>query len=332
MRYYTTSEAFEIIKKEGITTNIQVFRRYLQNENIPGAFRKSKKEGWRIPEYGLREFIIGKKGEENMTSPFIKRSFLMKREGLPKEYLEDVLVRLAHHSTALEGNTISLPDTISILLYNTVPSQVNLREFYEVDNHREAFDYIMNQVQNEQSLTVNTIKDIHELLTNKLQHDRGQFKSADNAIRGASFLTASATETPYLMDQWVGNINWQLDQVKNRKDLIRIVGDFHIQFERIHPFSDGNGRTGRLVMNYSLLQHGIPPLIIEVKDKAAYINILANQDTEKFLTFAEPLIEQEDDRITRFRNKEKQQAPIVEIIEPVQKKKPHPKKPPGKER
>jgi len=241
----------------------------------------------------------------------------MKKEGLPQEYLEDVLVRLAHHSTAIEGNTISLADTVSILLYNTVPSQVNLREFYEVDNHREAFEYIIHQVQTEQPLSINVVKDIHELLTNKLQHDRGRFKSSDNAIKGADFLTATASETPHLMDQWVGNLNWQLGEAKSNRDIIKIVGDFHIQFERIHPFSDGNGRTGRLIMNYSLLQHGIPPLIIEAKDKGNYINILANQDVEKFLTFAEQLIEREDVRINRFRNKEKNQVLNVEIIKHV---------------
>jgi Fic family protein len=317
LKYYTTSKAFEIIKAEGITSNIQVFRRYLNKSSIPGAFRNSKKEGWKIPEYGLHEFIVRKVGEEHMTSHFIERSFIMKRDGLPKEYLEDVLVRLAHHSSALEGNTISLADTISILLFNTVPSQVNLREFYEVDNHREAFAYVINQIQNEQPLTVNTIKDVHELLANKLQHDRGKFKTSENAIRGANFLTATPHETPYLMKQWVGNINWQLDQATNREQIIRIAGDFHIQFERIHPFSDGNGRTGRLVMNYSLLQNGIPPLIIEAKDKGIYINILANQNVGKFVSFAAPLIVQEDERLSRFRNKEKQQAPIVEIIKPA---------------
>lgn len=240
----------------------------------------------------------------------------MKREILPKEYLDDVLVRLAHHSTALEGNTISLPDTISILLYNTVPNQVNLREFYEVDNHREAFEYVTSQINNNKPLTVNTIKDIHSLLTNKLQHDRGQFKTTENAIRGADFTTASVQETPHLMYQWAGNITWQLNEAKNQKDIIRIVGDFHIQLERIHPFSDGNGRTGRLVMNYSLIENGIPPLIIEAKDKAAYINILANQNPDKFVSFAEPLIEKEKERIQRFKNKEQ-----VQIKDPDSAKK-----------
>lgn len=314
MRFYNTSDAFEILKKEGITTNIQVLRRYLQNGDIPGAERASKKTGWSIPEEGLKAFIIQKKGVENTLTSFIERSFNMLRDPLPNEYLEDVLVRLAHHSSAIEGNTISLADTVSILLYNTVPGKVNLREFYEIDNHREAFAYVIDKAQNNELLSLDIIKDVHELLMNKLLHDRGQFKTSDNAIKGADFLTASFRDTPYLMRQWVENLNWQLEQVVNRLDLIRIIGDFHIQFERIHPFSDGNGRTGRLIMNYSLLQNGIPPLIIEGKHKEEYINILSKQDIDMFVKFAEPLINDEDMRLSRFKNKENQviQIPVAE--------------------
>ncbi|MFS0593233.1 Fic family protein [Cytobacillus horneckiae] len=311
MRYYTTYEALEILEDEGITSNAVVLRRYLSNGMIPGAYRKSRKEGWVIPEDGLRDFIIGKVGEDNMLTHFVKRSFTLEKESLPQDYLEDVLVRIAHHSSAIEGNNISLPDTVSILLFNMVPSQVRLCELYEVDNHREAFDYVINQIQNEQPLTINTIKDVHHLLTNKLQHDRGQFKTSQNAIKGANFMTAMPEDTPYLMGQWVGNLNYQLDQASDREEIMKIIGDFHIQFERIHPFSDGNGRTGRLVLNYSLFQNGIPPLIIEAKDKAIYFNILANQDIDKFLSFAMPLIKAEDDRLNRFANKKLAQNPEI---------------------
>jgi Fic family protein len=229
---------------------------------------------------------------------------------LSKEYLNDVLVRLAHHSSAIEGNTISLADTVSILLYNTIPGKTNLREFYEVDNHREAFSYIIHSLQNKESLSVHTIKDIHSKLTNKLQHDSGQFKKQGNAILGAEFQTASPQETPLLMQQWVDNLTYQLNIATSEKEILKTVGDFHIQFERIHPFSYGNGQTGRIVMNYSMLQHGLPPLIIEAKDKAVYINILAKQDPQQFVEFATPLIQQEKIRVQQFLNKDKQQKQI----------------------
>ncbi|WKB35211.1 hypothetical protein QS257_16395 [Terrilactibacillus sp. S3-3] len=134
---------------------------------------------------------------------------------LPKDYLDDVLVRLAHHSTAIEGNTLTLAETASIILYNSLPAtnrNVDLREIYEVKNHEQAFDYILSELGNEHPLTIGTIKTIYAALTDRLQHDRGQFESSENAIVGAEFQTASTAETPLLMQKWVDNLNDRLDQ------------------------------------------------------------------------------------------------------------------------
>lgn len=223
---------------------------------------------------------------------------------LTDDYLEDVLVRLAHHSSAIEGNTISLPDTVSIILHNTIPGKVNIREFYEVENHEQAFEYMIKELSNGTELSINIIKNIHELLTDRLQHDKGEFKQIDNAIKGAEFKTASHQDVPLLMQQWVDNLNYRLSLSKSDEEVINLVGDFHIQFERIHPFSDGNGRIGRMLMNYILLSKGIAPLIIKSDIKNEYINILANQDTDKFLSFSKNIIEEEIERLEKFSNVE----------------------------
>lgn len=184
---------------------------------------------------------------------------------LPKEYLDDILVRLAHHSSAIEGNTISLPETISIILHNKVVSDrtLDLREIYEVKNHEQAFEFVLSEVNNDEPLSIYNVKEIHALLTDRLQYDKGQFKSSDNAIKGADFLTASAKETPLLMQQWVDNLNYRLETTTNQQNKLEIISESHITFQRIHPFSGGNGRTGRMLMNYSLLQHHFAPLVID---------------------------------------------------------------------
>ncbi|MBE1556265.1 Fic family protein [Sporosarcina limicola] len=225
------------------------------------------------------------------------------------EYIQDVLVRMAHHSSGLEGNTITLPETVSIILYHTVNSDrsINMREIYEIANHEQAFDYMFDEISNDRPLTIETIKNMHSHLTDRLQYDKGKFKEHDNAIIGADFQTASAKETSILMLQWVENLSYQLDHAKTEEEKVEIIGDFHIQFERIHPFSDGNGRTGRMIMNYSLLQNGLPPLIIRKEQKVDYINVLSVVDKEAFYTFAIPLLEEEKSIMEKFENKKRQQ-------------------------
>lgn len=223
---------------------------------------------------------------------------------LTRDYFDDILVRLAHHSAGLEGNTISLPATVSIIVNGTLPisSGVTVREFYEIENHKQAFEHMINHLTNGDKLSIDIIKEIHSDLTDRLQYDKGQFKKNENMILGAEFQTASPAETPMFISQLVDNLNYRLEHAKEKEDKLKAILDTHIQFERIHPFSDGNGRTGRMIMNYSLLQEGFPPLIIEKEAKAQYVELLANQDVDYFLTFAEFTLDKESKRVIAFQN------------------------------
>ena len=221
-----------------------------------------------------------------------------------QDYLDDILVRLAHHSAGIEGNTISLPATVSIILNGTLPTsgKATVREFYEIENHKQAFEHVIQHLANEDSLSIEIIKEIHADLTDRLQYDRGQFKKNENMIIGSEFQTASPAETPFLVQQLVDNLEYRLDVADSDDDKLLAILDTHIQFERIHPFSDGNGRTGRMIMNYSLLQQGFPPLIIEKETKAQYIEFLGNQDVDGFVQFGKETLEKEQKRMQAFRN------------------------------
>ena len=231
-----------------------------------------------------------------------------------KDYLDDILVRLAHHSAGIEGNTISLPATVSIIVNGTLPmsGKATVREFYEIENHKQAFENMLSHLLNEDPLTVNIIKDIHADLTDRLQYDRGQFKKNENMILGAEFQTASPSETPYLMAQLFDNLTYRLNMAESEDEKLLAILDTHIQFERIHPFSDGNGRTGRMVLNYSLLQQGFPPLIIEKETKAEYIEFLGNQDLDGFSHFAKSLLEKEQRRMQAFQSMDKEKIKKID--------------------
>lgn len=226
---------------------------------------------------------------------------------LTNEYIDDVLTRLAHNSSAIEGNTLSYNQTVSIILYRIIPqnSNINVREFYEVENHRFALEYILEKLNDNNQLNLTIIKEINSLLMDHLNVNKGKFKTDYNAIKGADFETASPKDTPFLMQQWVDNLNYRLFNENGEKEKIKIILEAHINFERIHPFSDGNGRTGRMLMLYSLLEHDLVPFIIPVEYKNKYYDILMNQDIEEFYKFIIPLKESEEKRIDAFYNKEK---------------------------
>jgi Fic family protein len=219
---------------------------------------------------------------------------------LPKDYLDDLLVRMTHHSSAIENNTITLSEAISILLHRTIPGKISVREFYEIENHRMAFNYIIEHI--DQELTISMVHDVHSILMDRLHHERGQFKSQENAIVGASFQTASPTETPSIMHQWLENLNDQMQQAKSPHEIIASVCSSHIEYERIHPYADGNGRTGRLLMMHLLLQNKIVPLVIQKENKHEYFQFLENQDAQGFAAYAVTTIEKEQQRYNAFFN------------------------------
>ena len=132
-----------------------------------------------------------------------------------QDYLDDILVRIAYHSSGIEGNTITLPETVSIILESSLPnSRKSIREFYEIENHKQAFAYLLDLLTNEKKLELGQVQYMHALLVDRLQHDRGQFKTQQNAIIGAEFKTATPEETPVLMRQWVDNTAYRLGQAK----------------------------------------------------------------------------------------------------------------------
>ena len=218
-----------------------------------------------------------------------------------QDYLDDILVRIAYHSSGIEGNTISLPETVSIILESTLPGKhKSIREFYEIENHKQAFSLLLDSLANNAPLTVGLVQDFHSLLTDRLQHDRRQFKTVQNAIIGAEFKTASPEETPFLMAQWADNTAYRLDAAKSEHEIVEILSDTHIQFERIHPFSDGNGRTGRLVLMYLAMKYLGAPVIISKDDRAEYMELLAAQNIQGLANLLQESLDDEKDRMSQF--------------------------------
>ena len=203
----------------------------------------------------------------------------VERTGLfAPDYADDMLVRLAHHSSAIEGNTLTLADTVTLLVDELTPTAgKELRELYEVSNHREVLARILRAVSDDEPLTVGFVQDMHSALMDHLAHDRGQFKTSSNFVTGASWPPAEPSQVPDLIRQWCDQTEWQTANLDGTA-LLEAIAQSHIAFERIHSFSDGNGRTGRAVIAYQTIRRFGFPSIVQAGQKPDYISMLDRED------------------------------------------------------
>lgn len=193
-----------------------------------------------------------------------------------------------------------MPEVSNIFLERSLPKYKTIREFYEIENHKQAFEFLFDNINNNVELNIDLLLNMHKYLVDRLQHNAGNFKSSQNAIVGAKFQTTSPTETPYLIRQWIDSTNYRLNNTDKDNEILSILADTHIQFERIHPFSDGNGRCGRLILLYLGIKYLNSPLIISKENRDEYMEYLAEQDIEGLASLLNNSLEFEKERVSQL--------------------------------
>lgn len=235
---------------------------------IPGVIREGR--SWRIPaKAGKPEDGRYKSVENLLESIDRKKTELDSRrpltEGEVERLTEEFVVEYTYNSNAIEGNTLTLRETDMVLRGLTI-GQKPLKDHMEAIGHKEAFDLVRDFVKDQEPLSERVIKQIHYLLLADKKDDRGVYRRVPVRIMGAKHEPAQ----PYLikpkMEQLLEFYN------NNKEHIIPRLARFHIEFEGIHPFIDGNGRTGRLLVNLELMKAGYPPIDIKFTDRIAYYN------------------------------------------------------------
>lgn len=210
-----------------------------------------------------------------------------------QDYFEDFITRATHHSNGLEGNTLSMAETYALIFaQNGVRVSAEPREIYEAINHKYAIDYILNQMEGQ--LTEQHIIAIAKLVNRNI-NDIDGYRTSQVFLRGAEHIPPPAKLVKQQMMYFVHNYNHTVYE-----DVFHKLASTHIEFERIHPFSDGNGRTGRLLLQYECMRCGLAPPIISKDDKMNYINCIADMDVEKLADMLRQLSDQEAERMERF--------------------------------
>lgn len=220
---------------------------------------------------------------------------------LPDDYLDDLMVRMAHHSTAIEGNSLTQGETKSVLIDAYIPRAMNVRELNEVLNYKPFMPVLLEMLEEHSPVDVMLIRRIHGILCeNAIEGVPGAFKTVQNMIVGADFTPTPPYLVPMQLHDWACNLETQMRCAATDVERIEAICRQHIAFERIHPFSDGNGRTGRALMVYSCLRAELPPIVVPVEQKPAYISCLNTEDLPAFAAFANRLIEEERARMRLF--------------------------------
>lgn len=210
-----------------------------------------------------------------------------------REYFEDFITRSTYHSNAIEGSTLSYAETYAILWNdNSLRVTATARELYEAINHKYALDVALGNL--EDPLSERLIKDVAQAI-NKNINEIGGYRTVSVLIRGAEHIPPRPNQINQLMMQLVYERNHD-DAV----DPFDREARFHIRFERIHPFEDGNGRTGRILVNRGLVKEGLAPVVVPFELRAAYLELLAQGDAEGLAAMFRDLSAKEEERIVRF--------------------------------
>ena len=198
-------------------------------------------------------------------------------KALPKEALDNLegwlKVELTYSSNAIEGNTLSRIETAEVIEKGTaaVISGKPLKDQLEAINHAKALEFIKDlagKIKGHQFISEDDIKAIHKIILNGiLDNWAGVYRQVPIFVRGSDFQFPQSHKIPRLMDNF---IKWLEGQQEDHP--VRVASLAHLKFESIHPFIDGNGRVGRLLMNLILILNGYPMAIIRQETRSQYLN------------------------------------------------------------
>ena len=233
---------------------------------IPGAWQEGR--GWKLPLDAQKPADGRYKSKESVLAQIDrKKAELDKRRPLTKGELErlneEFTVEYTYNSNAIEGNTLTLRETDLVLRGLTI-DQKPLKDHMEAVGHKEAIDYVRELVQGNAPLSERVIQQIHYLVLADKKEDRGVYRRVPVRILGAQHEPVQ----PYLIQPKLEQL--LCEYAESGEHPVTKLARFHIEFEGIHPFIDGNGRTGRLLVNLELMKAGYPPIDIKFTDRLAY--------------------------------------------------------------
>lgn len=187
---------------------------------------------------------------------------------------DQFILKLTYHSNSIEGSTLTEPDTAAILFDNAALPNKSLTEQLEAKNHQTALNYLFNHIADKKKIDEDLLLKLHGILMNGVRSDAGAYRNHAVRIIGVNLPTTNFMSISKLMPDVI------IQAAEKTKDMIALSANIHGRFEQIHPFSDGNGRVGRLLMSAMLLKANFAPAIIRQEQRAMYYKYLYKAQTK----------------------------------------------------
>jgi len=243
-------------------------------EELKKSFNKEKLKKIKEELFQEKDWnaLLLKKDKEKIKDIKKEFSFKLKKldEKTKKDMFDDFLTHFIYNTNAIEGNTLTLRETDLLLNKSITPQGRTLREIHDHLNSRDVFYYSQK---NNLEISSKTIILIHDMLMEKIDERKG-YRNGNVKVIGATF---KSSPFQYIKTDMNLILRWYN---KNKKKLhpIILASLFHHKFEKIHPFYDGNGRTGRMIINLILMKNEIPPIILSNKQRKKYYSVLSEAD------------------------------------------------------
>jgi Fic family protein len=226
----------------------------------------------------------------NQMESIIKKIELLNLNQNWQDILSNWLrTELTYTSNNIEGNTLSLIETSLVINDKQSVSGKSLREVNEAINHAIAWDYITDILSKKELkvLTIDDILKLHSLVLNNIEENqKGKFRNVQVRIAGSNTILPNPLKVDYLMKDCINKIN--VFNSNNLSDIIKLAILTHLEIVKIHPFTDGNGRTSRLIMNTILKHYNLPPISVDPKNRELYLASLEKSDiieSQEFIDF-----------------------------------------------
>ena len=203
-----------------------------------------------------------------------------------------------YHSNAIEGNALSYGETVTYLMYGLTAKGKTLKDHLDIRGHNEAIYLLLNMVKDARGFSETDIRELHRIILVESYYSDaitpdgkptkrriliGQYKEQPNHVitpTGETHYYATPEDVPILMGELMAWFNAEKNNPQIHPSVLAAI--FHHRFVAIHPFDDGNGRLGRILMNLILMQKGFPPAIIKLKDRQDYYVALNNANAGNY--------------------------------------------------